>query len=94
MRFWKSWIVTQKDLSVIRKNKYVFYSLIAMPVILGVILPAIFVFALNAEVTSLPHAQFIAAANQLINMSATVPHRHFGNSALNHCLLQFCWRKN
>ena len=50
MRLWKSWIVTQKDLSVIRKNKYVFYSLIAMPIILGVILPAIFVFALNAEV--------------------------------------------
>ena len=50
MRLWKSWIVTQKDLSVIRKNKYVFYSLIAMPIILGVVLPAVFVFALNAEV--------------------------------------------
>ncbi|MGO8806614.1 MAG: hypothetical protein ACLQO7_08455 [Candidatus Bathyarchaeia archaeon] len=71
MRLWKSWIVTQKDLSVIRKNKYVFYSLLAMPLILGILLPATFVFALNAEYTSLPHAQFTAAANQLINMSAT-----------------------
>ena len=71
MRLWKSWIVTQKDLSVIRKNKYIFYSLLAMPVILGVILPATFVFALNAEYTSLPHDQFTAAANQLIDISAT-----------------------
>ncbi len=39
MRFYKAWIVTKKDLSVIRRNKYVFYSLIAMPIILGVVLP-------------------------------------------------------
>ena len=71
MRFWKSWVVTQKDLSVIRRNKYVFYSLIAMPLILGVVLPAVFVFALNAELASLTHDQFVVASNQLIN-TATV----------------------
>ena len=71
MRFWKAWIVTQKDLSVIRKNKYVFYSLIAMPVILGVALPVIFVFALNAELTSLTRDQFVAASSQLVD-TATV----------------------
>ncbi|HUK85406.1 MAG TPA: hypothetical protein VLU95_06060 [Candidatus Acidoferrum sp.] len=69
MRLWKSWLVTQKDLSVIRRNKYVFYSLIAMPIILGVILPATFVFALNAEVSALPHNQFVVAANQLVSTS-------------------------
>lgn len=69
MRFWKSWLVTQKDLSVIRRNKYVFYSLILMPVILGVILPAVFVFALNAEVSALPHNQFVAASNELVSVS-------------------------
>jgi ABC-type Na+ efflux pump permease subunit len=42
-----------------------------MPVILGVVLPATFVFALNAEYASLPHDQFTAAANQLINISTT-----------------------
>ncbi len=71
MRFWKSWIVTQKDLSVIRKNKYVFYSLIAIPAILGIVLPVTFVFTLNAELVALPRDQFMAAANQLINVSAT-----------------------
>ena len=71
MRLWKSWIVTQKDLAVIRKNKYVFYSLIAMPAILGVILPVTFVFTLNAEVNVLSHSQFLATARELINISAT-----------------------
>lgn len=70
MRLWKSWIVTQKDLSVIRKNKYIFYSLIAMPKILGVILPVTFVFSLNAEFVALPPPQFSAAATELINVSA------------------------
>ena len=70
MRFWKSWIVAQKDLSVIRKNRYVFYSLIAMPIILGVVLPATFVFALNAEVGAVPHAEFLAVSGQLVNTSS------------------------
>jgi ABC-2 type transport system permease protein len=70
MRFWKSWIVTQKDLSVIRKNKYVFYSLIAMPLILGVALPVVFVFALNAEVSVLPHDQFVVASTQLVSTAS------------------------
>ena len=52
MRLWKSWIVTRKDLSVFRKNKYVLYSLIAMPIILGVVLPIIFIFALNAQISA------------------------------------------
>ena len=69
MRFWKSWLVTQKDLSVIKRNKYVFYSLIALPVILGVILPAVFVFALNTEVSALPHDEFVVASNQLVSIS-------------------------
>ena len=71
MRFWKSWIVTQKDLSVIRKNKYVFYSLIAIPLILGIALPVLFVYTLNLELTSLTHDQFVAASGQLVD-TATV----------------------
>lgn len=71
MRFWKSLIVTKKDLSVFRKNKYVLYSLIAMPIILGVVLPIIFIFALNAEITSgaLSHEQSLAAAGQIVDLA-------------------------
>ena len=70
MRLWKSWIVTQKDLSVFKKNKYVLYSLIAMPIIIGVVLPVIFIFALNAEVSSRLHmTQVLAAANQIVSIA-------------------------
>jgi ABC-2 type transport system permease protein len=71
MRLWKSWIVTRKDLSVFRKNKYVLYSLVAMPIILGVVLPIIFIFALNAQIASasLTHEQVLAAVNQIVGLA-------------------------
>ena len=72
MRLWKSWIVTRKDLSVFRKNKYVLYSLIAMPIILGVILPIIFIFAINAQLDAAPQLsvdQVLAAANQIVSVA-------------------------
>jgi ABC-type Na+ efflux pump permease subunit len=71
MRLWKSLIVTKKDLSVFKKNKYVLYSLIAMPIFMGVVLPVIFIFALNTEITSatLTHEQVMAAVNQIISLS-------------------------
>ena len=49
MRFSKSWIVTKKDLSVFRKNKYILYSLVALPIIIGIVLPVTFIVALTAQ---------------------------------------------
>ena len=49
MRLWKSWVVTMKDISVFRKNKYVFYSLVAIPLLLGIILPAGILFGLSSQ---------------------------------------------
>ncbi len=71
MRLWKSWIVTQKDLSVFKKNKYVLYSLVAMPVIMGVVLPVIFIFALDAEISSplVTTSMALAAANQIVSIA-------------------------
>jgi ABC-2 type transport system permease protein len=71
MRLWKSWIVTQKDLSVFKKNKYVLYSLLAMPIIMGVVLPVIFIIALDAQIASpqVTHEQAIAGANQIVNIA-------------------------
>ena len=67
MRLWKSWIVTSKDLSVFKKNKYILYSLVALPLIVGVVLPIIFIYALEAQASTLTQAQFISAANTLAN---------------------------
>jgi ABC-2 type transport system permease protein len=71
MRLWKSWIVTRKDLSVFRKNKYVLYSLIAMPIILGVVLPIIFIFTINTEITSgqIPQEQITALVDQILGIA-------------------------
>jgi ABC-type transport system involved in multi-copper enzyme maturation permease subunit len=70
MRLSKSWIVTLKDLSVFKKNKYILYSLIAMPIIVGVVLPVIFIFALNAQASLLTRDQLLAAANQVVNLGS------------------------
>jgi ABC-type Na+ efflux pump permease subunit len=71
MRLWKSWIVTEKDLSVFKKNRYILYSLVSLPLIVGVVLPIIFIFALESQAGSLTTAQFISAANSLANTGST-----------------------
>jgi len=68
MRLWKSWIVTRKDLSMFRKNRYILYSIIAMPIFIGVVLPVIFILALGTQSTQLSHAQLVAGAQQIVNM--------------------------
>jgi ABC-2 type transport system permease protein len=64
MRFWKSWIVAAKDLSLFKRNKYILYSLIAMPVLLGVVVPSSYLFFLPAG-TSLD------LVTRLVNLSTT-----------------------
>jgi ABC-type Na+ efflux pump permease subunit len=70
MRLWKSWIVTKKDLSVIKRNKYVLYSLIAMPIVLGVVLPIIFIFSLSAGADQMTSAEMLQAAEQVVNLGS------------------------
>ena len=50
MRFWKSWIVTKRDLSVFKRNKYVLYSLVALPVIIGIMIPVSIIATLAANI--------------------------------------------
>ena len=68
MRFWKSWIVTAKDLSVFRNNKYILYSLIAMPLLMGLMVPAILVYSLQAQAALLTQAQLNELATPLVNL--------------------------
>ena len=68
MRFWKSWIVTAKDLSVFRNNKYILYSLIAMPLLMGVMIPAILVYSLQAQAAVLTQAQLLESATSFVNL--------------------------
>jgi ABC-2 type transport system permease protein len=72
MRFSKSWIVTTKDLSVFKKNKYILYSLVALPLIIGIVLPIIFIFALQSEFQTgtVTNAQMLEAAKKITNTAS------------------------
>jgi ABC-2 type transport system permease protein len=52
VRFWKSWIVATKDLSLFKRNKYILYSLIAIPVLVGIVLPSVYLFFLPVEASA------------------------------------------
>jgi ABC-2 type transport system permease protein len=68
VRLWKSWIVATKDLSLFRRNKYILYSLIALPFLMGLLLPIIAIFSLQTEATVSTEAQLTATATLLINL--------------------------
>jgi ABC-2 type transport system permease protein len=68
MRFWKSWIVAAKDLSVFRNNKYILYSLIAMPLIMGLLIPVMLIYTLQLQAALLTQAQLVETAAYLVSM--------------------------
>lgn len=70
MRFSKSWIVTTKDLSVFRKKKYILYSLVALPFIVGLLVPLISLFSLQARIAHVNKAQLLESATLLVNVSS------------------------
>jgi len=71
MRLWKSWTVASKDLSVFRKNRYILYSLVAIPVMMGVVLPLIYVLALGNATSRLTPAQLSLVTHQIANFAST-----------------------
>jgi ABC-2 type transport system permease protein len=54
MKLWRAWAVTANDFSVFRHKKYVFYSLIALPVVLSIGLPiTVWLLIQRAAITAL-----------------------------------------
>jgi ABC-2 type transport system permease protein len=68
MRLWKAWIVATKDLSMFRKNKYILYSLIALPFLMGLLFPVVIIFSMQAGSASTTQAALTEAATVLINL--------------------------
>jgi len=67
MRLWKSWIVATKDLSVFRNNKFILYSLIAMPLIMGLLIPVMLIYTLQLQVAVLTQAELFETAAYLVS---------------------------
>jgi ABC-2 type transport system permease protein len=70
MRFSKSWIVTMKDLSVFKKKKYILYSLVALPFIVGLAVPSISLYSLQSQASRINRPQLLASAKLLVNVSS------------------------
>ncbi len=71
MRLNKAWIVTLKDLAIFKKNRYILYSLIAMPVIMGVVLPVVYLLGIQSGRASMPPAEFLVAVDTIVNLVST-----------------------
>jgi ABC-2 type transport system permease protein len=71
MRFWKSWIVATKDLSMFKRNKYILYSLIALPFLMGLLLPIITIFTLQTQASSLTEVQLVESAKVFVDLFTT-----------------------
>jgi ABC-2 type transport system permease protein len=67
MRLWKSWIVATKDLSVFRNNKFILYSLIAMPLIMGLLIPMMLIYTLQLQAEVLTQVQLVETAAYLVS---------------------------
>jgi len=76
MRFWKAWIVTTKDFSVFRKNKYIFYSILAMPLMFGLILPLAMLLFLPADVPAEAVTLILSVLNMYFAVMASILHSH------------------
>jgi ABC-2 type transport system permease protein len=72
MRFWKAWIVTTKDFSVFRKNKYIFYSILAMPLMFGLILPLAMLLFLPADVPAEAVTLILSVLNMYFAVMASI----------------------
>jgi ABC-2 type transport system permease protein len=59
-----------KDLSIFRKNKYIFYSLIAMPILFGIVLPAILLFVIPMQIPSTQHDALLSTITTTLNLTS------------------------
>ena len=47
MRWEKAWIIARKEFSEYRRNKYIIYSLVVMPIVLGIVMPMIYLLPVS-----------------------------------------------
>lgn len=91
MRFEKTWIIVRKEFSEFRRNKYIIYSLVLMPVIMAVVLPIVYLVPTASFAT--PPADHPLELN--IHILAETEHIEFNNTTFAnirfvHCDLRDC----
>jgi ABC-type Na+ efflux pump permease subunit len=53
---------------VFKKNKYITYSLVALPLLMGILIPGILIFSITAGASSINNPQMVQTAYMLIDM--------------------------
>lgn len=66
----KAWIIARKDISVFRKNKQVFYSMLVFPVMFGVLFPILFTYSMGSG-SSLSAA--VSVSNMFVMFLLIIP---------------------
>ena len=62
MRFWKSWLLAKKDMSILRKKKAIMVGLIVLPLFLGIGLPSLIEFLLVRKSLEVAYAENLLGA--------------------------------
>jgi ABC-type Na+ efflux pump permease subunit len=68
MRLWKSWVIARKDLATLRTKRYILYSLVVLPVVISIVLPAIIWYGLaSAPIPLSQVSAIISGLNEVFN---------------------------
>lgn len=73
MRLSKAWILTRKEFAVFRRKKYILYSLIALPLLLSLLLPAtVFFSGAASEMSRAELGQILSSEVMIFVMLAAI----------------------
>jgi ABC-type Na+ efflux pump permease subunit len=70
MRLWKAWIVARKDFSIFRKNRFILYSLVVLPLVLTLFLPILIFYS---PIGNLPVNLIVSGINGLLTFFILIP---------------------
>jgi len=99
MRLDRSWIVAKKDLAEFRRNKYIMMSLLVMPLMVSIVLPAVYAMPINqlsrqnAEKVTLDLAIVTSYSDATLE-NMTIADARLEHVNLTNCVLSGCVVRN
>jgi len=91
LRFDKAWTIVRKEFAEYRRNKYILYSLFLMPIIMSVVLPAVYLApasSIGGQTQSTPYDLGLSIVNHVDGVHLN--NLSFNNVAFNNCRLSDC----
>ncbi len=79
------WVVTRKDLAEFRTNKYVMYSILLMPLLLAVVLPAIYLTPITMSLSSSEPLDVGHPSNVTVLVGEAVTNGTYNDAIFDRC---------